>query len=104
MTLYQYFNEWVYEYYMENFIPDRINTLTIPSSVLDSFKIEHNCSFTDFNEIKRGDWSLLTNESNGIPMYFGLITLQCHAAHLMQNIDKIRSEEHTSELQSRENL
>lgn len=83
---YHTFNNWVYKYYEENLIPNQINTLTIPKSILEDFLLERNIVITSFLEIKEFNWSYLLKEnSTGIPKYLGLIALQCHAAFMMHN-------------------
>lgn len=85
MTAYQKFNLWVYNYYLNNCIPNQINSLSIPNTEIESYMAECELHLTSFKEINQNDWSNLLKESESIPQYFGLIALQCLAAFKMQN-------------------
>jgi hypothetical protein len=85
MTSYSVFNNWVYDYYLNNCIPNQINSLSIPVSEIDEFIVEYNIELNSFKEINNESWSYLIKEKNGIPQFFGLIALQCLAAFKMQN-------------------
>ncbi len=85
MTSYSKFNKWVYNYYLNNFIPNQINSLSIPISEIDGVVAEYDIKLDDFKEINCQSWFYLLREKEGIPQYFGLIALQCLAASKMQN-------------------
>lgn len=91
MAIYGKFNKWVYDYYIDNCIPNQINSLSIPISEFDGFTAENNIKLDSFNEINSKDWSYLLKEKEGIPQYFGLIALQCLAAFKMQRINEINA-------------
>lgn len=91
MTQYSKFNAWVFDYYLNNCIPNQINSLSIPVSEIDEFIVEYNIELDSFKEINNRSWSYLIKEKEGIPQFFGLIALQCFAAFKMQNIDQISS-------------
>lgn len=85
MTHYSKFNQWVYEYYISNCIPNELNTLSIPSSEIENFAFENDIMLNNFFELNRRSWINLLKINNEIPQYFGLIALQCLAAFKMQN-------------------
>lgn len=84
---YQYFNDWVYSYYTHTNRQSTQGTFAID---LQMFQKEHHVDSLIFPEIKFGNWSKLLSSSvsetgDRIPLYFGLIALQCHAAILMEH-------------------
>lgn len=85
MTSYSKFNLWVYNYYLNNCIPNQINSLSIPVSEIDGFITEYDIKLVDFKEITSQSWFYLLKIKDGIPQYLGLIALQCLAAFKMQN-------------------
>ena len=93
MSLYRTFNKWVYNYYVNYFIPYQLNSLSIPRSEIDEFVKVNNIRLVSFEEINSNSWSDLLKKKETIPQYFGLIALQCLAAFKMQNeIDRTRTE------------
>nr|WP_068887305.1 hypothetical protein [Pedobacter panaciterrae] len=84
---YQYFNRWVYSYYADRNRQSSQGTFAID---LQLFQKEHNFSNFNYPEIKFGNWSKLLTSSHdpvgkSIPLFYGLIALQCHAAMLMEH-------------------
>ncbi len=87
---YHKFNNWVYKYYMENLIPNQINSLTIPSGEIEYYLISSHDNIKNWREINNDFWShLLKPCSNNIPRFLGLIALQCHAAFKMHKDNSV---------------
>ncbi|OPB90364.1 hypothetical protein BAS06_08530 [Elizabethkingia miricola] len=87
---YREFNSWVYKYYLENLIPNQINSLTIPSGEIEHYLISSNDDLKNWQEINRDSWSyLLKLYPDNTPRFLGLIALQCHAAFKMHKDNSV---------------
>lgn len=83
---YREFNIWAYEYYLENLIPNTVNSLTIPSSEIENYLTSNNEDIGCWKELNENSWFYLTKLDNkGVPRFLGLIALQCHAAFKMHS-------------------
>lgn len=87
MSSYIKFNNWVYNYYIDNCIPKQINSLSIPLSEIEEFLRVNEINLVDFEEIKTYSWGNLVNDEKDVALCFGLIALQCIAAFKMENKD-----------------
>jgi len=65
---YREFNIWAYEYYLENLIPNTVNSLTIPSSEIENYLTSNNEDIDCWKELNENSWFYLTKLDNkGVP-------------------------------------
>ncbi|NJI73214.1 hypothetical protein HCX49_08350 [Sphingobacterium kitahiroshimense] len=91
------FNRWAYEYYRTTTLKNGVCCLAIDEYEIAIFKRKYSLDNLYFKEIRLSPWSnLLCSHNYGdveIPIYFGLIALQCLAASSMENSERVFSVE-----------
>ncbi|WP_447767890.1 hypothetical protein [Sphingobacterium faecium] len=87
------FNRWAYDYYKTTTLKNGVCCLAIDEYEIEIFKRKYSLDNLYFNEIRLAPWSkLLCSHNYGdleIPIYFGLIALQCLAASSMENSERV---------------
>ncbi|WP_367331267.1 hypothetical protein [Sphingobacterium multivorum] len=91
------FNRWSYEYYKTTTLKNGVCCLAIDEYEIEIFKRQYSLDNLYFKEIGLGSWGKLLNFHDygdmKIPIYFGLIALQCLAASSMENSETVILEE-----------
>jgi hypothetical protein len=102
---YKDFNQWAHDYYLSRFKKNTNGILCVDAGDIDDFLGLHAKDLLleklfYFKELNVTKWSGLLKQdtSNRIPLYFGLIALQCYAASKMEDADGVRAKDYQKRL------